>query len=45
MRVQALNPAPVNPRGRFVLYWMGAYRRPRWNFALDRAIEWARAPA
>lgn len=28
--------------GEFVLYWMIAYRRLAWNFALDRAIEWAR---
>ena len=25
----------------FVLYWMIALRRTRWNFALDRAGEWA----
>ncbi len=27
--------------GDFVLYWMVAARRLRWNFALDRAVEWA----
>ncbi|MEN0110087.1 MAG: deoxyribodipyrimidine photolyase [Planctomycetota bacterium] len=25
-----------------VLYWMTAFRRPRWNFALQRAVDWAR---
>jgi len=32
----------VRVDGEFVLYWMIAYRRAAWNFALDRAIEWAR---
>lgn len=27
----------------FVLYWMTAARRPGWNFALERALWWARA--
>ncbi|MDH3404925.1 MAG: deoxyribodipyrimidine photolyase [Acidobacteriota bacterium] len=27
--------------GEYVLYWMIASRRVRWNFALDRAAEWA----
>jgi deoxyribodipyrimidine photo-lyase len=36
------NRRPVRPQGEFVLYWMTAQRRPRWNFALDRAIERAR---
>src|SRR5690349_17800437 len=26
----------------YVLYWMTAFRRPRWNFALERAVDWAR---
>lgn len=25
-----------------MLYWMIAYRRTSWNFALDRAVEWAK---
>ncbi len=41
LRIRARNSAPVNEQGGFVLYWMLMYRRPRWNFALDRAIEWA----
>ncbi|REJ83975.1 MAG: deoxyribodipyrimidine photolyase [Acidobacteria bacterium] len=29
------------PDGAYVLYWMTAQRRVRWNFALQRAIDWA----
>jgi deoxyribodipyrimidine photo-lyase len=29
-------------QGRFVLYWMTAFRRLEWNFALERAVEWSR---
>ena len=32
---------PVRQEGDFVLYWMIASRRTTWNFALDRAVEWA----
>lgn len=28
--------------GEYVLYWMTAFRRPQWNFALERAIDWCR---
>jgi len=42
IRISKLNSAPLQPEGDFVLYWMIAFRRTRWNFALDRAIEWAR---
>jgi len=38
-RVRRANTAPVNDRGDYVLYWMIAYRRTEWNFALDRAVE------
>lgn len=41
-RIVEVNQAPARPGGEFVLYWMIAARRPRWNFALDRALEWAR---
>lgn len=34
---------PVEPTGRFVLYWMTATRRTSWNYSLDRALEHARA--
>lgn len=42
IRVRAVNQAPVNSQGRFVLYWMIASRRTRFNHALQRATEWAR---
>lgn len=42
-RVRAVNRGTVNSGGDFVLYWMIAFRRPRHNFALDRAAAWARA--
>jgi deoxyribodipyrimidine photo-lyase len=41
MRIQVLNEAPVNPDGKFVLYWMISNRRTTWNFSLDEAVEWA----
>jgi len=42
IRIQRINDAPINGKGEYVLYWMIAFRRPDWNFSLDRAIEWAR---
>lgn len=36
------NQAPIREYGEFVLYWMTANRRPTFNFALQRAVEWAR---
>ena len=42
LRIRRLNSHQVNPDGRFVLYWMTAYRRTASNFALQRATEWAR---
>ena len=43
MRISAVNSAAENPRGSYVLYWMIAARRTRWNFALDHAIARAKA--
>ncbi|MCB9644929.1 MAG: deoxyribodipyrimidine photolyase [Myxococcales bacterium] len=40
-RIHGFNQKEWNPEGDFVLYWMVAARRSRWNFALDRAIEQA----
>jgi deoxyribodipyrimidine photo-lyase len=39
------HPVGARPRvdGRYVLYWMTAARRTRYNFALERALEHARA--
>ena len=39
VRVTQANDAPLAPGGDFVLYWMTASRRTRWNFALQRAVE------
>lgn len=41
LRIRDANAAPVRPDGDFVLYWMIAFRRTEWNFALQRAVEWA----
>jgi deoxyribodipyrimidine photo-lyase len=42
LRLRQLNRRPVNPAGDYVLYWMTAFRRTRYNFALERAVEHAR---
>jgi deoxyribodipyrimidine photo-lyase len=39
VRLDCVNERAENPGGRFVLYWMTAFRRMSENFALDRAIE------
>ncbi len=41
IRIRSCNTAPVCQDGQLVLYWMIASRRASWNFALDRAVEWA----
>ena len=43
IRVLHANTAPIAVDGDYILYWMIAARRTRWNFALDRAVEHARA--
>lgn len=40
LRIFRCNDMPVNPGGAFVLYWMVASRRARWNFSVQRAVEW-----
>lgn len=40
-RIRAVNGAPLRGDRDFVLYWMIAFRRPRWNHALDRAVDHA----
>ncbi len=40
-RIHAVNHHAVHPQGDYVLYWMTAYRRLSWNFALDRSVQWA----
>ncbi|VBB42569.1 DNA photolyase FAD-binding protein [uncultured Desulfatiglans sp.] len=41
LRIRAVNAAPVRRERHYVLYWMTAFRRPAWNFSLDRARAWA----
>ncbi|MGE5234825.1 MAG: deoxyribodipyrimidine photolyase [Acidobacteriota bacterium] len=41
LRVRACNAAAVRGDGEYVLYWMIAHRRLRFNFALQRAVEHA----
>jgi len=41
-RLRKANAAPVRPQGDYVLYWMTAFRRLSWNFALDHAAARAR---
>jgi deoxyribodipyrimidine photo-lyase len=40
IRIVHCNDIPVNVKGDYVLYWMIAFRRTRWNFSLQRAVEW-----
>ncbi|MCC6125349.1 MAG: deoxyribodipyrimidine photolyase [Pirellulales bacterium] len=42
IRIRSCNSVGLNADGRFVLYWMTAFRRANWNFALDRAVDWAK---
>jgi len=43
IRVSDANDVPVRPDGDYVLYWMTANRRLDWNFALEHAIDQAKA--
>jgi deoxyribodipyrimidine photo-lyase len=38
-RIAASNEAPIRAEREYVLYWMIAARRTRWNFGLQRAVE------
>src|SRR5262245_36482938 len=40
-RVTRSNNSEFNTDGAYVLYWMTAYRRIHFNFALERALFWA----
>ena len=42
IRIRKVNSAPIRPDRGYVLYWMIAARRTRFNLALDRAVEHAR---
>ncbi|MGB5525519.1 MAG: deoxyribodipyrimidine photolyase [Gemmatimonadota bacterium] len=41
-RVSVLTDAEVDPDGQYILYWMTSQRRTKHNFALQRAVDWAR---
>lgn len=41
IRIQVCNSQLFKAHGEYVLYWMIAHRRVNWNFALQRAVEWA----
>ena len=43
LRIRKGNEQPRSNAGQYVLYWMIANRRLRYNFALDRAMEHCRA--
>jgi deoxyribodipyrimidine photo-lyase len=43
LRVRRANELPVRAERDYVLYWMTSARRRRCNFALQRAVDWARA--
>ncbi len=42
IRIRKTNDQPINEKGEYILYWMIAFRRTGWNFALQRAVEQAR---
>ena len=41
IRILKANNEPPRGDRTFVLYWMTTSRRTGWNYALDRAVEWA----
>jgi deoxyribodipyrimidine photo-lyase len=41
LRMTVASDHAARADGRFVLYWMTTARRTSWNFALQRAVEWA----
>lgn len=42
VRIRPGNASPLRTNGDYVLYWMTAFRRTSYNFALDRAAAWAK---
>ncbi len=42
LRIRVLHDRPPKLDGGYVVYWMTAVRRTAWNFAIQRAIGWAR---
>jgi deoxyribodipyrimidine photo-lyase len=41
-RIRAFGPPEVRRDAAMVVYWMNVQRRANWNFALDRAVDWAK---
>ena len=41
LRLDVCRDLPPQPAADYVVYWMTAARRTRWNFALQRAVDWA----
>ncbi len=39
IRIEACNNREVNQAGKYVLYWMTAFRRLYWNFSLEHAVD------
>ena len=42
LRIRSANTRSVRPDGVWVVYWMIASRRVRFNFGLQRAADWSR---
>jgi deoxyribodipyrimidine photo-lyase len=40
-RLRQVNDRPIDASGRFILYWIQAYRRLNHNHSLDHALQWA----
>jgi deoxyribodipyrimidine photo-lyase len=41
VRIKVLKDVAPNAAGQYVLYWMTAFRRTEWNYALQRAAWWS----
>ncbi|MCU0718424.1 MAG: hypothetical protein MUC83_01875, partial [Pirellula sp.] len=41
VRITAITNHTASNSGEYVLYWMTAMRRLRYNFGLQRAVQWA----
>lgn len=41
LRIFSVTENPASEKGSYVVYWMTAFRRTRFNFALQRAIQWS----
>ncbi len=42
LRLSVPHDRPPKVDGAWVVYWMTAARRTRWNFAIQRAVDWVR---